>query len=154
MMQAASGQAVTDSVAVPIADSLPAADTPVIAQDSLPLPVVQTADSVSKTPWLYPAWDINMAIPLSIQVLKHHPYYGFGSPSVVVYTGRKKFEGKDGLFYLLIGLLLAFAFLRQAFPKYFNDLFRLLFRTTLKQKQVREQLMQTPLPSLLLNAFS
>lgn len=153
LMQAASGQAVTDSVAVPIADSLPAADTPVIAQDSLPLPVVQTADSVSKTPWLYPAWDINMAIPLSIQVLKHHPYYGFGSPSVVVYTGRKKFEGKDGLFYLLIGLLLAFAFLRQAFPKYFNDLFRLLFRTTLKQKQVREQLMQTPLPSLLLNAF-
>ncbi len=63
------------------------------------------------------------------------------------------FNGKEGLFYVLIGFLLAFAFLRQAFPKYFNDLFRLLFRTTLKQKQIREQLMQTPLPSLLLNAF-
>jgi hypothetical protein len=43
--------------------------------------------------------------------------------------------------------------LRQIFPKYFNDLFRLFFRTTIKQLQVREQLMQTPLPSLLLNIF-
>ncbi|MEO7394662.1 MAG: DUF4271 domain-containing protein, partial [Chitinophagaceae bacterium] len=43
--------------------------------------------------------------------------------------------------------------LRRAFPKYFSDLFRLFFRTTLKQRQIKEQLMQTPLPSLLLNVF-
>jgi len=42
---------------------------------------------------------------------------------------------------------------KQLFPKYFTDLFRVYFRTTLKQTQVREQLLQTPLPSLLLNVF-
>jgi hypothetical protein len=62
-------------------------------------------------------------------------------------------ESKDLLFYVLIALLLLFAFLRHAFGKYFNDLFRLMFRNTLKQRQIRDQLMQTPLPSLLLNGF-
>ena len=98
-------------------------------------------------------WEINPSLPLSSQLSRHHPYFAFGSRPVIVYSGLKEFKGKEILFYGLIGLLLAFAFLRQAFPKYFNDLFRLLFRTTLKQKQIREQLMQTPLPSLLLNTF-
>ena len=63
------------------------------------------------------------------------------------------FEGKEILFYYLIFLLLFLGFIRMAFAKYFNDLFRVFFRTTLKQKQVREQLLQTPLPSVLLNIF-
>ncbi len=62
-------------------------------------------------------------------------------------------RGNDLLFYVLIALLLFCAFLRNSFPKYFTDLFRLFFRTTLKQRQLRDQLMQTPLPSLLLNGF-
>ncbi|HET9430839.1 MAG TPA: DUF4271 domain-containing protein, partial [Chitinophagaceae bacterium] len=65
----------------------------------------------------------------------------------------KKAEGRELLFYAIIAFLLLFAFLRNAFSKYFNDLYRLFFRTTLKYRQIREQLMQTPLPSLMLNAF-
>jgi hypothetical protein len=42
---------------------------------------------------------------------------------------------------------------RGAFAKYFNDLFRVFFRTTLKQKQIREQLLQSALPSVLMNCF-
>jgi hypothetical protein len=68
-------------------------------------------------------------------------------------SAKREFKGKETLFYTLIGLLIIFAFLRRAFSKYFSDLFRLFFRTTLKQRQIREQLMQTPLPSLLLNGF-
>ncbi|HEX2628928.1 MAG TPA: DUF4271 domain-containing protein, partial [Chitinophagaceae bacterium] len=66
---------------------------------------------------------------------------------------REVGESKDLLFYVLIAMLLVFAFLRNAFAKYFSDLFRLFFRTTLKQRQIRDQLMQTPLPSLLFNGF-
>lgn len=66
---------------------------------------------------------------------------------------REVAESKDLLFYVLIAMLLVFAFLRNAFAKYFSDLFRLFFRTTLKQRQIRDQLMQTPLPSLLFNGF-
>ena len=60
-------------------------------------------------------------------------------------------EGKEILFYGFIGLLLFLAVIRQSFPKYFTDLFRLFFRTTLKQRHLSEQLTQTPLPSFLLN---
>ncbi len=87
-------------------------------------------------------------------VLEHHPYFAFGTkPGFLPPSDLKKSGGKDLLFYLLVFLLLVFAVLRRAFSKYFNDLFRLFFRTTLKQRQIREQLMQTPLPSLLLNGF-
>lgn len=61
--------------------------------------------------------------------------------------------GKELFFYVLIVLLLLLAFLKNIFPKYFGDLFRLFFRTTLKQRQIREQLMQTTLPSIIFNAF-
>lgn len=116
------------------------------------LPAQQANDSVSKLP-LYPAWEIDPRLPVSLQVLQHHPFFGFNAKAVIVHSDLKIFKGKETLFYALIGILLAFSFLRQAFPKYFNDLVRLLFRTTLKQKQIREQLMQTPIPSLLLNMF-
>jgi len=62
-------------------------------------------------------------------------------------------QGKEILFYAFVGLLLFLAIIRQLFPKYFNDLFRLFFRTTLKQRHLSEQLTQTPLPSFLLNLF-
>jgi hypothetical protein len=62
-------------------------------------------------------------------------------------------KDKDFLFYALVMLLLLYALIRNSFPRYFSDLFRLFFRTTLKQRQIREQMMQTPLPSLLYNGL-
>ncbi len=53
----------------------------------------------------------------------------------------------------MVALLLFFAFIKFSFSKYFIDLFRVAFKTTLKQRQIGEQLVQTPLPSLLLNFF-
>jgi hypothetical protein len=114
---------------------------------------IVATDSVSRKPFSHSTWEINPRLPLSVQLIQHHPYFGFNSKPVVIHSDLKLFRGKETLFYALIGLLLTFSFLRQAFPKYFNDLFRLLFRTTIKQKQIREQLMQTPLPSLLLNGL-
>jgi Domain of unknown function (DUF4271) len=80
-------------------------------------------------------------------------YFGFASRPLAVTSDRKLFRGKEVLFYTLIAILLFFAFIRSSFPKYFGDLFRVAFRTTLKQRQIGEQLVQTPLPSLLLNIF-
>lgn len=88
------------------------------------------------------------------EVLKHHPWFAYNQlpvslpPSIIHH-----YKGKDLLFYVMVLLAIMFAILRQAFPKYFTDLFRVFFKTTLKQRQVREQLIQTPLPSLLLNIF-
>lgn len=60
---------------------------------------------------------------------------------------------KTGLFYTLFGALFLLAILRVSFTKYFTDLFRAFFNPTLSQRQLREQLSQTPLPSFMLNLF-
>jgi uncharacterized protein DUF4271 len=84
---------------------------------------------------------------------QQNSFFGFSSKALLIRSNRKEFKGKELLFYSLLALLLFFAFIRLSFPKYINDLLRVAFRTTLKQRQIGEQLVQTPLPSLLLNFF-
>lgn len=66
---------------------------------------------------------------------------------------NKVFIGKEYLFYYLVFLLILFGLLRSVFAKYFYDLFRVFFKTTLKQRQTQEQLLQSPLPSVFMNGF-
>lgn len=66
-------------------------------------------------------------------------------------ASERSWRGKEGFFYSIIALLLFFAFSKNAFSRYLDDLFRTFFRTTLKQRQTRDQLMNTPLPSLFFN---
>jgi len=119
-----------------------------------------TGNTISKNPHPEYAFPIETGIYLNTQllsqvILQKHPFFGFGSKASV-FNGestKKIFKGKEIIFYLLIILLLVFAVLKNVFSKYFADLFRVFFRTTLKQKQISEQLIQTPLPSLLMNGF-
>jgi hypothetical protein len=60
-------------------------------------------------------------------------------------------DSKDSLFYLIVAILFYFALIRIFFEKYFSNLLTLFFRVSLRQQQIREQVLQTPLPSLLLN---
>jgi hypothetical protein len=60
-------------------------------------------------------------------------------------------NSKDSLFYLIVAILFYFASIRIFFEKYFSNLMTLFFRVSLRQQQIREQVLQTPLPSLLLN---
>lgn len=57
------------------------------------------------------------------------------------------------LFYVIAGVLFLLALIRITFTKYFSDLVRAFFNPTLSQRQLREQLSQTPFPALLLNLF-
>ena len=146
-----SAQSASDTTVLPPADSL--VQVPVINKDSTT--VRPYRDSVSKRPVNDSSFTGLVDSPgFSWKRIEQHPYFGFGSriseaPAPVI----KQFHGKELMFYLMILLLVLFALLRQAFPKYFSDLFRLFFRTTIKQRQIKEQLMQTPLPSVLLNIF-
>ena len=97
-------------------------------------------------------WNLDQR-PLQFQIREHHPWFGFNARADLFQQEVKPFNGKEAFFYVLIGLLLIYALFRQAFPKYFNDLFRVFFRTTIKQRQVSDQMIQTPLPSLMLNGF-
>jgi hypothetical protein len=75
-------------------------------------------------------------------------------PVQVLKDGDKKvFVGKEYLFYYLIFLFIIFGLLRRVFAKYFYDLFRVFFKTTLKQRQTQEQLLQSSLASVFTNSF-
>ena len=65
----------------------------------------------------------------------------------------RKTENRDGIFYFIVGLVLYVALMRFFFYKYFTTMFTLFFRATLRQQQLREQLLQAPLPALLMNFF-
>ncbi|HUM66309.1 MAG TPA: DUF4271 domain-containing protein [Chitinophagaceae bacterium] len=93
------------------------------------------------------------SLPLIYQLAETHPYYSFSIPAVSSNSDIRRFEGKELLFYVVTALVMVFGLLKLGFSKYFSDLFRVFFRTTLKQRQIREQLMQTPFPSLVFNGF-
>lgn len=62
-------------------------------------------------------------------------------------------EDRDWIFYLFCSFLLFLALLNISFRKYVQDLFSVMLNTSIRQKQIREQLAQAPMPSLLLNIY-
>ncbi|HTH32605.1 MAG TPA: DUF4271 domain-containing protein [Lacibacter sp.] len=66
---------------------------------------------------------------------------------------EKQAEDKDWLFYYILGIALLFGLLRITYMRYFSDMFRVFFRTSLRVNQIREQLVQSGLQSLLFNLF-
>ena len=83
---------------------------------------------------------------------QQHPYFQFIHP-VNNPVSVKEWHGKEAVFYAIVCLLIFFALVRNSFTRYIQDFFKIFFRTTVRQRQIKEQLMQNPLPSLLLNIF-
>lgn len=148
-----------DSTILPAGDSVSNRDT--LSRNDTLSSVIQS-DSISRKPvvadtgWIMKTgFTDGGSVAITTEILNHHPWFGFAAKTLPP-SGeikKKQYSGKEWLFYLLVLLLIVYGFLKLLFPKYFSDLFRLFFRTTIKQRQIKEQLMQTPLPSLLLNAF-
>lgn len=79
-------------------------------------------------------------------------FFSFTDP-VRYSISEKHWQGKDVVFYAVVVLLLIFAVIKNGFRRYLSDLFGSYFRTTVRQRQIKEQLLQNPLPSLLFNVF-
>jgi Domain of unknown function (DUF4271) len=85
------------------------------------------------------------------KALSENPYFNFtGKPMTEPMEIRQR-NSSDALFYFLVGILFYFALIKLLFDKYLKNLFTLFFRISMRQQQIREQVLQTPLPSLLLN---
>ena len=65
----------------------------------------------------------------------------------------KKLRSKDDLFYLIAVIVLILGFLKYFYKRYFANLFRVFFNSSLRQNQLTDQLLQAKLPSLLFNLF-
>jgi Domain of unknown function (DUF4271) len=112
----------------------------------------QAAHAATSSPIATPLQeDSPPALSFWHKVLAASPVYNFtGKPVVEIFEVHRP-NAKDSLFYLLVGILFYFALIRIFFTKYFDNLMTLFFRVSLRQQQIREQVLQTPLPSLLLN---
>ncbi len=109
---------------------------------------VQKRDSLSigKETFTVPS-----AILLFKDVLSRNPWFNFlGTPQANPMEEHRP-NSDEGLFYLLVGIVFYFALIKAFFPKYLDNLASLFLRASMRQQQLREQLLQAPLPSLLLN---
>ena len=139
-----------DSLAAVVhADSLKAATAAATstAATSTAAAAVPAAPSSSREPGA----DTPPRLAFWNKVLALNPYYNFLGKPVAELEELHQAESKDSFFYLIVGILFYFALVRIFFEKYFNNLMTLFFRVSLRQQQIREQVLQTPLPSLLLN---
>ena len=84
-------------------------------------------------------------------VLRSHPYFNFFGKPIAVKVLEKKVNGREGMFYFLVVLLIYFGFIRLLFGRYIDNIITLFFRVSMRQQQIRDQLLQSPLPSLFLN---
>ena len=75
-----------------------------------------------------------------------------GKPMATI-VEKKIINAKDYLFYLLLSLLLCFGLFRLFNDKYYVNIMRVFFNSTLRQNQLVDQLLQVKLPSLFLNLF-
>jgi len=85
------------------------------------------------------------------KMLGDNPYFNFLGKSLVEAAPMHFTRSYDRLFYLLLGILFYFALIKVVFSKYLSNLLNLFFRVSMRQQQIREQVLQSPLPSLLLN---
>ena len=85
------------------------------------------------------------------EALRGHPYFNFFGKAIAMPELEKKREDKDALFYFIAGLLLYYALIKVFFRKYVDNIMTLFFRVTMRQQQIRDQMLQTPLASLFLN---
>ena len=84
-------------------------------------------------------------------LLKTQTYFNFTGKAVHIHALRHEPVSYDGMFYLLVGMLFYFAIVKLFFARYLSNLLTLFFRASIRQQQIREQVLQFPFPSLLLN---
>ena len=87
----------------------------------------------------------------SYKKLMTHPYLPMQTKPSFRINELRIAPNFDGRFYLIIGMLFYLAFIKVTFPKYFSNVFELIFQSPIRQKQTREQLQQNNLASLFSN---
>lgn len=84
-------------------------------------------------------------------LLKTQAFFNFFGEPVHMRSEKYERESYDTMFYLLFLMLFYFAIVKLFFGKYLANLLTLFFRASMRQQQLREQVLQSPFPSLLLN---
>jgi hypothetical protein len=121
-------------------------DTASLAKDT----TSHLADSAALVPKVLPpsAYDIYLK-----KIAATNDFLKPGKPRFADTNPVRVFRDIDWLIYLIAGVLLLLSIIRLSYRKYFADLFRAFFNPTLSQRQLKDQLSQSPFPNFLLNIF-
>jgi Domain of unknown function (DUF4271) len=93
-------------------------------------------------------------LPLDwMKLLGSQRYFNLSGKPVHVRSELYEPASFEGMFYLMVGLLFYFAIIKLFYSKYLANLLTLFFRASMRQQQLREQVLQSPFPSLLLNVL-
>jgi hypothetical protein len=93
-------------------------------------------------------------LPLTwTEILSAQSFFNLNGKAIHIRSELYEPVSYDGMFYLLVVLLFYFAIIRLFFAKYLANLFTIFFRASMRQQQLREQVLQSPFPSLLLNSL-
>lgn len=122
------------------------ADTTNSRKDSIPA-IKDSADSLKPSDTIKVATATKPAFQLKNKLLNID-----GEP-VSLAVSLKKGRSNDAFFYLVAIMVLLLAFLKYFYGRYFANLFRVFFNTSLRQNQITDQLLQAKLPSFLFNIF-
>lgn len=112
--------------------------------------VVDTARKITDSSLIVPQHAV--ASPLQ-KLLDENIYLNSKSTPVSLAEKPRIEKDEDSLFYILMALVLFFGIVKATYPKYFSNLFRVFFNTSLRLSQLTDQLVQDQLPSLLYNSF-
>ena len=123
-------------------------------------PAIPVTDSLLNKDSLFPALkdtvidSVNTYAQNPLQrLLNENRFLNAESTATNFIQREKKRQSKDLLFYTVFSLVFVFALLKFIFSRYFSNLFRVFFNTSLRQSQLTDQLLQDKLPSLLFNVL-
>lgn len=85
------------------------------------------------------------------KLLVDNKYLNSKGTPVSMTVKLKKAEDQDLIFYLLSAIIFFFGIIRTTYSKYFTNMFRVFFNSSLRQSQLSDQLLQAKLPSLYFN---
>lgn len=86
-------------------------------------------------------------------LFKKNKYLNYTSPPAFAINKQRVSGGKEFLFYFIGTFIFLVACFKAFYSKYFNNIFRVFFNTSLRQNQITDQLLQAKLPSLIFNIF-
>jgi hypothetical protein len=86
-------------------------------------------------------------------LLSSNKFINTKDPAFFFIIEKRQPKGKEFIFYAVCVIVLILGIFRTFYNGYFDNLLKVFFNTTIRQNQLTDQLLQSALPSLILNVF-
>ncbi|HRF25861.1 MAG TPA: DUF4271 domain-containing protein [Ferruginibacter sp.] len=106
-----------------------------------------TKPLIAQQPAIHPYFRITDSL------LRSNKYLQAKQPAQAMQESVRRTESRDAFFYILLLMLFMLGIFKLAYARYFHNLVRVFFNSSLRQSQLTDQLLQARLPSLLFNIF-